>query len=169
MRRLSLVLAAVAGLAIASPAGAAIIVTDYTITTDDAGSGTFSVAFDTVAGTFSLSALNYTLGATTFSTANASMQPSGSHFFIGGNVNGPDIVSGLANADDFSFLWQPGLGQPTTFTYDIGGDIFSERTTPALFLPVTSVPVPEPGTWAMMLLGFAVTGFAMRRRKLALA
>ena len=26
-------------------------------------------------------------------------------------------------------------------------------------------PVPEPGTWAMMLLGFGAVGFAMRRRK----
>ena len=28
--------------------------------------------------------------------------------------------------------------------------------------------VPEPGTWAMMLLGFGALGFAMRRRKSAL-
>ena len=26
-------------------------------------------------------------------------------------------------------------------------------------------PVPEPGTWAMMLLGFGVVGYSMRRRK----
>ncbi len=26
-------------------------------------------------------------------------------------------------------------------------------------------PVPEPGTWAMMLMGFGAVGFAMRRRK----
>ena len=28
--------------------------------------------------------------------------------------------------------------------------------------------VPEPGTWAMMLMGFGAIGFAMRRRKHAL-
>lgn len=26
-------------------------------------------------------------------------------------------------------------------------------------------PVPEPGTWAMMLIGFGATGFALRRRR----
>jgi hypothetical protein len=25
--------------------------------------------------------------------------------------------------------------------------------------------IPEPGTWAMMLMGFGAVGFAMRRRK----
>jgi hypothetical protein len=29
----------------------------------------------------------------------------------------------------------------------------------------TFVPIPEPGTWAMMLLGFGAVGYAMRRRR----
>lgn len=33
----------------------------------------------------------------------------------------------------------------------------------------TTSPVPEPATWAMMLLGYGVIGFAMRRRKLGAA
>lgn len=33
--------------------------------------------------------------------------------------------------------------------------------------PITDVPgaVPEPATWAMMIVGFGLVGFAMRRRK----
>lgn len=31
--------------------------------------------------------------------------------------------------------------------------------------PTTSSPAPEPATWAMMILGFAAVGFAMRARK----
>lgn len=34
----------------------------------------------------------------------------------------------------------------------------------ALFKTGTGSAVPEPGTWAMMLLGFGATGFGMRRR-----
>ncbi|WP_246450496.1 PEPxxWA-CTERM sorting domain-containing protein [Sphingomonas rhizophila] len=30
---------------------------------------------------------------------------------------------------------------------------------------VTAPPVPEPGTWAMMLLGFGAIGYGMRRRR----
>jgi len=34
--------------------------------------------------------------------------------------------------------------------------------------PPTTGAVPEPATWAMMILGFALVGFAMRRRPLAM-
>jgi hypothetical protein len=36
------------------------------------------------------------------------------------------------------------------------------------FQPVIS-PVPEPSTWAMMILGFGLTGYAIRRRKGAMS
>lgn len=32
-------------------------------------------------------------------------------------------------------------------------------------ISTTAEPVPEPGTWAMLLVGFGALGFAMRRRK----
>ena len=34
-------------------------------------------------------------------------------------------------------------------------------------VPIDNGAVPEPGTWAMMLMGFAGIGFAMRRRRTA--
>ena len=45
-----------------------------------------------------------------------------------------------------------------------GGGI---STPPATESPAPSVPapVPEPSTWAMMLVGFGAIGFAMRRRR----
>lgn len=44
----------------------------------------------------------------------------------------------------------------------INGD---NSDTGALEGSVTIAAVPEPGTWAMMLLGFGAAGYAMRRRR----
>ena len=44
---------------------------------------------------------------------------------------------------------------------DIAGGQFALGGT---LNPVTAPAVPEPGTWAMLLLGFGMMGFAMRRR-----
>jgi hypothetical protein len=52
-----------------------------------------------------------------------------------------------------------------TYTLTINGD---NRSTGSLGGTVTINAVPEPGTWAMMLLGFGAAGFAMRRRRTAL-
>jgi PEP-CTERM motif-containing protein len=41
----------------------------------------------------------------------------------------------------------------------------SNTNTGALGGTVTIQSVPEPGTWAMMLLGFGAVGFAMRRKR----
>lgn len=54
------------------------------------------------------------------------------------------------------------LGRAILQGHNVGGEPYAIRwdnlSTPA---------VPEPGTWAMMFLGFAAIGFAMRRRKSA--
>jgi hypothetical protein len=42
------------------------------------------------------------------------------------------------------------------------------RGGPPSRLSLSFVPVPEPATWAMMLLGFAGIGFTVRRRQPAL-
>ena len=52
-----------------------------------------------------------------------------------------------------------------TYQLTITGD---NRSTGSLGGTITINAVPEPGTWAMMLLGFGAAGFAMRRRRTAL-
>jgi hypothetical protein len=49
-----------------------------------------------------------------------------------------------------------------TYTLTINGD---NSSTGSLGGTVTINAVPEPGTWAMMLLGFGAAGYAMRRRR----
>ena len=48
-----------------------------------------------------------------------------------------------------------------------GNDVDSIIDNFVLTTTATVTSVPEPGTWAMMLLGFGAIGFAMRRRKVA--
>ncbi|HEV2567067.1 MAG TPA: PEPxxWA-CTERM sorting domain-containing protein [Sphingomonas sp.] len=40
------------------------------------------------------------------------------------------------------------------------------ETPPTVTPPVVTAPIPEPATWAMMLLGFGAAGAAMRTRRL---
>jgi hypothetical protein len=49
-----------------------------------------------------------------------------------------------------------------TYTLTINGN---NNSTGSLGGTVTINAVPEPGTWAMMLLGFGAAGYAMRRRR----
>jgi hypothetical protein len=78
----------------------------------------------------------------------------GAHF--GNNSDGGD-------ASNISAVWLIDLGAKTTHTITLldgqgvsNAQIFATGQTPG---------VPEPSTWAMMLLGFGATGFAVRRSR----
>jgi hypothetical protein len=81
--------------------------------------------------------------------------------------SGQDIIDiGTADGDQES----PRTNGRLTFT--TSGDVFitglrlvsSQNSLEVDNFGVTSA-VPEPGTWAMMLLGFGAIGFSMRRRR----
>ena len=78
------------------------------------------------------------------------------------------ILAGGCGAVDWS-------NTPTIFSFGSGGS-FSLLLQDATFgtpgsarvsgtFTYVSPSVPEPGTWAMMLLGFGAVGFALRRRR----
>jgi len=59
-----------------------------------------------------------------------------------------------------------GFGPTPVFPTGPGGNIPGVPGPTPTPTPTTPVPaVPEPATWAMMAVGFAITGFAVRRRK----
>jgi hypothetical protein len=75
----------------------------------------------------------------------------GAHF---GNVAGP--------AGNVSVFWLFNLTSPTNF---ITLDDTQGFSNAALYTTDPHPSVPEPSTWAMMLLGFGAAGVAMRRSR----
>jgi hypothetical protein len=116
--------------------------------------GTFTItsgATNFLSGTFS-DAVFGSGGALTLSTSNPS--PTQSVSFTS-NVIAPDLISAFNRAASLSFTdVTPSaavvLGTLRGFSSDVSGDFSST--------------VPEPSTWAMMLLGFVGLGYAGYRR-----
>lgn len=168
----ALAVAAAAALSLVAPAQAAVTTKNFTVT-GSIGSGTFSLAFDDVTSTYSLSALNFTVvgASTTFDTSNSGVAVIAPNVLeIGGTVYGVgNFVGEIANpVDDFAVEFDPTLvsqsGQLNYLSYAIGnpptpgGIAYSS-------VPETITQLPEPSTWAMMLIGFGAIGWQLRRRK----
>ncbi len=127
-------------------------------------------------------------GSGTFTTSNTAMTVAGQTAFqilsISGTVNGLAIVAPTGNYGNY-FTTGPSFldGTGTTFTVTGGGRVdFFNQSSNGLYRVNTFSPgssnfvnassslvaaVPEPASWAMLLLGFAAIGFAMRRRPAA--
>jgi hypothetical protein len=70
--------------------------------------------------------------------------------------NGNGLLVGPLTTDT-DFVSTAGISQP-------GGTFSSPTQFVPLYADGAPGGVPEPGTWAMMLVGFASIGFALRRR-----
>ena len=119
----SIALAAAASFPAISPAAAAIVTTNYSVS-GGALSGTFSLDFDDTTSTYSLSAADLLLGGQ-FDMSNAGMVqeiPANPVHTLGGTVNGVTFVNPSGNVDDFLTLFVPtsDLGTPT-ITYSLDG------------------------------------------------
>ena len=114
---------------------------------DQSAFGFGQIFFNNVPGTFN--GVNQTAGSISFGTGIASaFQITGSAAGFA-QFGGDDVFTGAFNAPVFS---------PGTFTF--GG--FSRGT---LTVSRAVAAVPEPATWAMLILGFGLIGGAMRRRR----
>jgi hypothetical protein len=165
MKRSSLLLAAAAALLSAAPASAAEYMFSFTTSQPlfgptVSGSGTFTTSntATTVAGRTAYQILSIT-----------------------GTVNGLAIVAPTGNYGNYFTTGGTFLdGTGTSFMLTGGGRVdFFNQSTNSLYRVNTFSPgssnyvnatssliaaVPEPSTWAMMLLGFGALGFLMRRR-----
>ena len=156
---------------------------DYSFSADTLGglngtqSGSFSVFYDVGTATYSLTAINYSIGSTVFDLGNTGSNKSGNYFIFGGSETGSGGVA--SSTDDFFLqtLTGPQIGDLVAVAFafstsgsqafGLAGPGWGSHITAGSTVTITNLTsaVPESATWAMMLLGFGAVGCAMRRSK----
>lgn len=111
---------------------------EFTIPQNGLGSGSISTSFSGEANLLTITGLE-------INGVDYVVPSNGSGQFLA--VNGIPIVAGVLNTI-----------KVTGFTSSLGGTYSGTATFAA-------APIPEAGTWAMMIGGFGLVGAAMRRRR----
>jgi len=181
VRRFVLGLVACSALTIASAANAAINITgfngldaspavtngitqDYvswSANTEPSGSFTSWFTFhNTSPGLYSIVADTSTLGATITDLVLSSSDGLTPYYsFTGGTANSASLLTGNLGAGDFRLTFSGNSG------LDMNGVANPASVVTGNFTFYVQA-VPEPATWALMLLGFGGIGVAMRRRRI---
>lgn len=144
-----------------------------------------NTASDTEGGRTGINAIAFNQPAPGTVTSGVMTSPSGFSFSLGGlNASGCDGSGNFFCFDNTAIPPTPTtlLSGPLTFTFNVTADtagVWNDYTNPdfkidwvgtqnnydLVSLPIPVNGVPEPATWAMMLLGFAGVGMTMRRRR----
>jgi hypothetical protein len=99
-------------------------------------------------------------------------------FLLGGNARNAPAQTTRVTLGDFSVDILLGSGDPLSlyqFTFNTsGGQLIFTELGPSnqqgnILDDITLANVPEPSTWAMMILGFGAAGAMIRRRRFAIA
>lgn len=145
--------------AFAAPASAATVIESYEFTAVTGGtitnhSGKVTFSYDDADPTIlTLLEIDFELNGFVFDLTNTFAETGAADWLVGGTINGGSV---LAGTNDFQLSSTNGLYQ---FSYATAGGGFGFDFSPT----VTQVSaVPEPSTWAMLLLGFFAAGGALR-------
>lgn len=147
---------------------------------------------NTAGETFGIAAWNGTtvVGSNLFTSATNVVSPDATSAGFFAHTVSSINLNLSAGASYFAYFTVNGVASPVndiTFegssTSPLGGDFrFSNNNAPAagntfssysvpnlrytaVFTPSIAAAAPEPATWGMMILGFGIVGFAMRRRQ----
>ncbi|GEM_PF-1602538 len=185
MKKINLVLASLLLAASGSAVQAAEILDSYTVQAYKGDalvlSGSFSVLHsdpETVsvyAQTATLQSVNLTLGSTAFTLENTGLFKNTSPYSYDDNnlyqlygIVGTGLGSGTGvggATDDFSLTFNPYTGSFANLLYATANPAISFAFADRIVLtPATAAAVPEPASWALIILGFGLTGGAIRRR-----
>jgi hypothetical protein len=149
------------------PASAAVIVESYRFSATTEGpitsfSGTTTLAIDEADLASRVLAFDLTVGTTTFTAASVGVQT-----FLGGRVVAlqPLAAPGVGT-DRFQlfFVRDDLAGANFGYTLATAQDPDDAFGFTSVTVERIADSVPEPATWAMMIVGFAVTSAALRRR-----
>jgi hypothetical protein len=144
---------------------AAPLAANLTLNPSNTSSNVTPTAFSFTAGPETLTSAAFTPGFTSFQVSTDAA----------GNITGWDIVIGLGgggqiNIDNYNGVFGPDVGDQVAvggnFQGDSGfdpGEAFALNRAAGQF--EIAAAVPEPSTWAMMILGFCGLGFMTYRRK----
>ena len=102
-----------------------------------------------------------TFSATANNAQTAAFQTSGAH------ILGFRFFNGSTNAINYGYLTMTNTG-PNGFPAVVNGWTF-ENSGGAITVPRATGVVPEPTTWALMIIGFGAAGSMIRRRKAVVA
>ena len=130
--------------------------------------GTSPISFDFSIGNVVASTAFDTSGANIFLTSLLTGQTVSYNPFFVGNDNTTTASGDVQNSArlNFGFLFGSNFNANVDNTYRI--DLTAGGNTVTSFAQIGAgavAAVPEPTTWAMMLMGFGAMGFALRRRK----
>lgn len=135
---------------------------NFTSTPSTSGANNFGIAGDGFpAGTSANSDSSYLLTLIFGDGATISGQYDGSTF-----LNGTSSTVGALTYTLTGFGWDRSPADNVSAFSAVSGGDPSDYSGQFAYTMQTAA-VPEPATWAMMLLGFGAIGFAMRRRKQA--
>ena len=143
------------------------------LTTQDItiGANFFAAGSNLLSGTFSSAQLSGTRGGNSAGISGSTPPTNSvtytSDFLTFGNTNDRNFAINLTSVNPV--LQAAGGGTPFTPTSAVNsfravaGGSFSSDPAPVV------TAVPEPGTWAMMIAGMGLVGFARRRRQITIA